>query len=132
MTFQWTENLTVGVELMDDQHKELFSRVNAFAESVAQNKESIFVEELIKSLEAYLDTHLTLEETYMKQYDYDEDDTEEHLKQHKTLRTNIERLKSEYLKKGSSKDLNQKIQTHLCNWLITHVSKIDKKLGDYL
>lgn len=132
MTFQWTENLTVGVELMDDQHKELFSRVNAFAESVAQNKESIFVEELIKSLEAYLDTHLTLEETYMKQYDYDEEDAEAHLKQHKTLRTNFQRLKAEYQKKGSSKDLNQKLQEHLCNWLITHVSKIDKKLGDYL
>ncbi|MBF0456317.1 MAG: hemerythrin family protein [Nitrospirae bacterium] len=132
MTFQWTENLAVGVELMDEQHKELFQRVNAFVEAVAQNKESVIVEERIKNLESYIETHLTLEETYMKQYDYDEEDAEAHLKQHKTLRTNFQRLKSEYQKKGSSKDLNQKLQEHLCNWLITHVSKIDKKLGDYL
>ncbi|MBF0553850.1 MAG: hemerythrin family protein [Nitrospirae bacterium] len=132
MSFQWTENLAVGVELMDEQHKELFQRVNAFVEAVAQNKESVFVEELIKNLESYIETHLTLEETYMKQYDYDEEDTEAHLKQHKTLRTNFQRLKTEYQRKGSSKDLNQKLQEHLCNWLITHVSKMDKKLGDYL
>ncbi|MBF0486833.1 MAG: hemerythrin family protein [Nitrospirae bacterium] len=132
MSFQWTENLAVGVELMDEQHKELFQRVNAFVEAVAQNKESVFVEELIKNLESYIETHLTLEETYMKQYDYDEEDTEAHQKQHKTLRTNFQRLKTEYQRKGSSKDLNQKLQEHLCNWLVTHVSKIDKKLGDYL
>jgi hemerythrin len=132
MMFQWTESLSVGVDLMDEQHKELFSRVNAFVEAVAQNKESIFIEELIKNLEGYLETHLTLEETYMKQYDYDEEDTDYHLKQHKTLRTNFQRLKTEYLRKGSNKDLNQKLQEHLCNWLITHVSKVDKKLGDYL
>jgi hemerythrin len=132
MTFQWTENMAVGVELMDDQHKELFTRVNAFVEAVAQNKESVIVEELMKYLESYVETHFALEETYMKDYDYDEEDTDIHLKQHKTFRTNIQRLKTEYQRKGSNKELNQKIQDHLCNWLITHVNKIDKKLGDYL
>ncbi|MCG6552288.1 MAG: bacteriohemerythrin [Candidatus Magnetominusculus sp. LBB02] len=132
MTFQWTENLAVGVELMDEQHKELFARVNGFVEAITQGKESVVVEELMNYLESYVDTHFNLEETYMKQYDYDEEETEIHLKQHKTFRSNLERLKSEYQKKGATKDLNQKIQEHLCNWLITHVSKIDKKLGDYL
>ncbi|MBF0319571.1 MAG: hemerythrin family protein [Nitrospirae bacterium] len=132
MTFQWTENMAVGVELMDEQHKELFTRVNAFVEAVLQNKESVIVEELMKYLESYVETHFTLEETYMKDYDYDEEDTDIHLKQHKTFRTNFQRLKTEYQRKGSNKELNQKIQEHLCNWLITHVSKIDKKLGDYL
>ena len=35
---QWTEDLTVGVEAIDNQHKELFSRINSLADAIRQGK----------------------------------------------------------------------------------------------
>jgi hemerythrin len=35
---QWTEDLSVGVETIDNQHKELFSRINSLADAIRLGK----------------------------------------------------------------------------------------------
>ena len=37
MIIKWTQNLSVGVREIDDQHKELFKRINEMIYTMTQN-----------------------------------------------------------------------------------------------
>jgi hemerythrin len=48
---QWTEDLTVGVEAIDNQHKELFSRINSLADAIRQGKCTYIIHGVVTFLE---------------------------------------------------------------------------------
>jgi len=130
---EWTPDFSLNNSTIDEQHKELFSKMNQLLYYIANDQEDGELE-ILELLEAYTVTHFTTEETLMKQVDYP------HYAAHKAQHTTFiemfkkfKKLKQEYEpNKEGHLYLALHIQQKLVNWLVHHVGQSDKKLERFL
>ena len=130
MALQWTQALSVGVDEIDNQHKELFSRINNLHTAISQGKGKEDVAKVIKFLEDYAITHFGVEERYMTRYDYP--GYLQHREQHTEFMSNIFDLKKELETHGATSYLVIQVNLQIGDWLINHIGKVDKALGSFL
>lgn len=130
MTIEWNQNLATGVEEIDNQHKELFNRVNMLFEACRQCKGREEVSKLVKFLEEYVVTHFGTEEKYMTRYGYP--DYPSHKEQHTNFIKDFLELKKQFEMQGETLSLTIKINKKIVDWLIQHIGKVDMKMGVFL
>ncbi|MEY4723336.1 MAG: hypothetical protein RLZZ324_849 [Candidatus Parcubacteria bacterium] len=85
MTYVWTEELSVGVKELDDQHRHLFNLINALIAKSEAGEEGPEQEvlRLLDELMNYNVYHLGIEEEHMQAYDCV---SKEHFESHQTYR----------------------------------------------
>lgn len=127
---KWTESLSVGNELIDSQHKELINKVNDVLEACNQKKGKEKIEEMMKFLKDYTVKHFNDEEALMKKYQYPS--YEEHKKIHEDFIRKVEGLDEKIKKEGINLSIIMLVNKTLVDWLINHISKVDKKVGEYI
>lgn len=130
MHLEWTSELSVGNELIDGQHKELFRRINLLGEAVQQSSPKEEFQKVLSFLEEYIESHFGMEENYMKTLNYMK--YSEHLLQHAIFRYLIADVKKRTDEKGPTWELIILIKTKLSDWLRRHISVMDKELALYL
>ncbi len=130
MAIEWTEDLATGSSEIDRQHKELFNRVNALLEACRQGKGKAEVSKVVQFLDDYVTTHFSEEEKYMRKYDYPTYAT--HKAQHLEFIENFSELKRQIEKEGAGVHLLVKTNHMIVQWLINHISKVDRALGTFL
>jgi len=57
---EWTQDLSVGVEQIDSQHKELIARVNSFYDVMSGAEKNAKVLEVLNFLESYVISRITI------------------------------------------------------------------------
>ena len=130
MTFQWRQDLSVGFQEIDDQHKELFRKINDLLESIGQGRGIQEVKNMIKFLEDYTATHFSSEEKLMLKHNYNGYPAQ------KTEHNKFIKVLDELKKKIGTSDVLLSslltVQKVTVDWLINHISKMDKTLGSFL
>ena len=123
----WNSNLSVGVEMFDEQHKKLISIINKLYDAMKEKKGKEVLEEVFNELVEYTKTHFKSEEDMMMKFNYPY--YAEHLKEHNDLTKTAMDLIEKY-KKG---DLFVTIETlnFLKEWLSHHILETDKKYGPF-
>jgi len=66
----WTPDLSVGVAMIDEQHKMLFEKVDKLFEAGKNNQEKEYISKLLDFLDAYTKKHFSDEEKYMLSIHY--------------------------------------------------------------
>ncbi len=132
---EWTQDLAVGIEPIDEQHKELISRINNLVAAIRNQICKYTIGETISFLEDYVVTHFSEEERLMSSHDYP--DCRQHIAQHKIFMRNFEELKRGLAlldggTKPGSYDLSVETNRVVVDWIRTHILHVDKKLGAYL
>jgi hemerythrin-like metal-binding protein len=132
---QWTEDLAVGIEKIDEQHKELFEKISDLVSAVKQSVCKYKIGEVIRFLEEYAAFHFGEEERYMLKFGYP--DYQAHKAQHEQFKANFQELKKELPKlEGGSKpgsyDLSVETNKVVVDWILDHIAKVDKRLGVFL
>ncbi len=130
MRLQWTEDLSVGVQEIDSQHKELFIRANGLLEAMKRGKGREEIGDLIKFLDDYTIMHFGLEERYMLEYEYP--DYLSHKQKHSQFIEKIRGEKKELESAGLTIDAAARIGFFLSQWWIEHIRSVDKLLGIFL
>lgn len=130
MAIEWTKDISVGVDKIDDQHKELFNRINGFLDAMNRGAGKEEVGNVIDFLEDYVLTHFGAEEGFMTKHKYPE--YQSHKAQHVVFLKNLSDLKKEFEFGGVTLPLTLKVQRHIVDWIINHIRKIDKALGAFL
>ena len=130
MSIQWTEDLSTGFTEIDNQHKELFRRINEFHQACKLGKGSEKVRETIKFLEEYVIMHFSTEENYMEKYNYP--DYNSHKIQHQNFINNIHNIKENFEKEGAAVSLVVNINHMIVEWIQKHIRKVDKALANFL
>jgi len=127
---EWDASMSVGVEKIDTQHKELFAKINDLLSALASGNGTAKIQEVVGFLESYTRKHFDTEENCMRRYSYPECD--DHFAEHKAFIDDIHKLQDEL--KAGSKDALQtlKVQRRVCDWIVTHIANTDTKLGSYL
>lgn len=128
---QWTEDLSVGIESIDRQHRELFARLDRLVDAVRQGKCRYIVESTIGFLEGYAAAHFADEERYMERTSYPA--YPRHKGQHAEFLERISRLKAVLAEEGhGSYPLSVATIQMASDWIREHISFVDKELGIFL
>jgi hemerythrin len=130
MAIQWDQSLSVGIDKIDNQHKELFNRVNALLDACNQGKGKQVVGEIIDFLGDYVVTHFGAEERYMQQYNYP--DYGAHKAMHDGFIDSFGQLKKKFESEGPGIQLVLQTNRTVVDWLIKHIGNTDKALGAFL
>ena len=72
---KWTEDLSVNIAEIDDQHKNLFKIIGDLSTAIQQDKNKEDLRKILESLTDYTVNHFTLEEDYFEKYDYPHKDS---------------------------------------------------------
>lgn len=129
MAIEWTPNLSVGVELIDDQHKIWFEKANGLYEAGRERRAKEYIVTMLDFLDDYTKQHFSDEEAYMKKISYPEIDDQK--KMHASFISDLAKLKSEYDQSGGNILVIINANKMIINWLTKHIQTMDKKIGEY-
>lgn len=127
MAIEWTPNLAVGIESIDQQHKTLFEKANQLFEAGKNSRAKEFIAEMLEFLDQYTKQHFQSEEAYMRSIGYPEYENQKKL--HAGFIAALERLKKEYQESGGNILLILNANQMVVDWLLKHISVEDKKIG---
>jgi len=127
---QLDEELSTGIQEIDQQHDELLKRTEKFTKAIAKNKEKQQLSYLLNFLVSYAEYHFESEERIMEEYGYD--DIHEHRKRHMEFFDVVNKLKNKLKEEGPSNSFALDVQRFLMDWLILHVKNVDKKMAEFL
>ncbi len=130
MVLKWDEKLSVGVEALDEQHKELFQSLEELVEAFQESRQDKQVSELIEFLDDYSLRHFRAEDDLMRLYGYP--GSEHHRKEHQIFISRLENLKQDLATKGPSHALASQATHLLLKWIVSHIKNVDYELGRYL
>ena len=126
---EWDNSLSVGVEAIDNDHKDLIELINKLFEAINTQYSNEILEEAFASLNHYVKDHFTHEEALMKKYQYP--NLEEHILLHQGFVNELPKMKEKLFSAGSYKTaLN--VYQFLADWLINHIIKEDLKYTQYI
>lgn len=132
MPIIWRDDMNVGVEEIDNQHKYLVCLINTIEAGVNCNLgKKLFVEQL-SQLEAYTHFHFDREEKFQieKLFPHSESNKTEHKQLIKRLEEIIENLKSGEDTLLRQKDIGNLFEV-LREWLLDHILVEDMKMKDF-
>jgi hemerythrin-like metal-binding protein len=127
---EWESRYMVGIEQIDDQHRELFKLANDLFLG-CQNEDGsskIFFELTVHKLVSCLKKHIWIEEQLLEYIKYP--DRAAHKQQHSVFVKNILE-KIDKIEQCQQPRLKQ-FAYHLRDMLITHITLIDKKYATYI
>ncbi len=128
MPLEWTPALSVGIEEIDDQHRELFRRAGQLVEGLRRG-DPAEIDELVDYLHRYAVSHFGAEEAAMRAARYP--GYARHKAEHDRFIADLLELSVES-DDGGGAFVAVKIDHWLSGWLRDHVSRIDPELGKHL
>jgi hemerythrin len=120
---EWIDSLSVGVEEIDEQHKELIGRINQLALAREEKRGSEVTAAVLAGLEAYIAEHFGLEEAYFRELEYP--DAKAHVAEHEGFKRRVAEFRAAYSRNEAA--LDDEILGYLKSWLTRHISYSDKK-----
>ena len=126
----WTQDLSVGVDLIDSQHKKMFQMAEELFRAEKSHKEKAFLYELFGFLDDYVKAHFANEERYMREIGYPGIDRQK--LEHAEFARQLKILKKEFDLSGGDIVLIINTNHIMLDWLSEHISKLDKKIGEYV
>jgi hemerythrin len=126
----WHDSYSIGIRLIDDQHKELINLTNRLHQASVygwENSKVAFMS-AIRAAVDYVGYHFGTEEKIMERIHYP--DYKSHKKEHSDF-------VKEVLRQVQDFQADQKVSANdfvlfLKNWVLAHIAVCDKKLGMYL
>lgn len=118
--FEWQEEYNIGVELIDKEHKRLFSIINKLFALKEEGKDSQWAcQEGIKFFKGHAMKHFADEEEYMASIGYE--GLKQHSRIHKGFREDtLPALEQELEKTGYAPDAVEHFLSVCAGWLIGH------------
>ena len=126
----WTSDLSVGIELIDEQHKMLIKHLNDLSMSLNSGQGPAKITTTLSFLIDYTNFHFNAEEKHMAVNGYSE--LENHKKMHEEFRTILSNMEEELKEDGATQSLADSIDTLLVKWLLEHIRMIDVAFGKFL
>jgi len=125
----WSDTFSVGVAVIDEQHKELFARTNRLLEACQEGKGKEAVRETLAFLGEYVRTHFATEEKLMVQYGYP--GFAAHRKLHEGFTEAFLGLQKE-AERNVGVALVTQVNKTVVDWWVNHILKVDRELGAFL
>ena len=124
----WDKSYSVNVSRCDDDHKKLFSLLNALHDAMKAGKGREVIQKVVKDLADYTRYHFSQEEALLAKTNYP--DFLNHKAQHSIFVQQVEQFQSAL----AAGDMSQSIAVtdFLRNWLAKHIKQADRQYSAHL
>jgi len=130
VTFGWNRNLELGIPRIDEQHRELFHRVDLLVDAMMKREGPEALASLFDFLGSYVYDHFAAEEALMREQAYPQ--LAEHEAEHRRFIEDFKALQREYTRDGPTALILVKMNGRIAQWLVEHIARTDKALGDHV
>lgn len=130
MPVLWSNDLATGVDKVDDQHKELFARINRLLDACMSGKGVDEVNNTLDFLMRYVVEHFETEEAAMRRAHYAGYDV--HRRLHANFRAEVEKMAHEIRAEGIGRAAVVKVNQTVVAWLNDHIRKADRVMAQAL
>lgn len=127
---EWSSSLQIGVEDIDNQHKEILGRINSLMLSMQAGKGAEQIGALLEFLTDYVKHHFAAEEKLMAELLYP--GFEQHRGEHAEFVRDLATLKGEYEAEGASSHFAVKVNSRVGVWFVSHIMRSDRAIGTFL
>ena len=117
----WDDNLSVGVNLFDNDHKELIAIANRLHDSITVGAQQGVLAPILNELVKYTIYHFGHEEGMMLQYSYP--DYDKHKSEHDSLIEKVQDFDDQVQSGKTSISLS--LISFLKDWLVNHIMVTD-------
>ncbi|MGD8908391.1 MAG: bacteriohemerythrin [Chromatiales bacterium] len=124
---EWSNDLSVGIEEIDEQHKVLVGLVNKMHEAIHQRHGSDVVISILSDLADYTRIHFAVEESLMRILNYP--GYEEHKKVHEELLHTVQDLQEKVA--SGKKSIGFELMHFLKTWLTKHILDEDMEYSSF-
>ncbi|HNR89429.1 MAG TPA: bacteriohemerythrin [Spirochaetota bacterium] len=114
---QWSDNLSVGVQVFDEEHKNLVGFVNRLNNALTIGSAKKTMEEILSSLIRYTIIHFKHEEDYMALHGYPA--LEKHRAEHEALKAQVADFHERFV--AGKTTFSLELMTFLRDWLTNHI-----------
>ena len=118
---KWDKRHSVGVKIIDEQHKHFIELLNKLYECLGSDDTSKLAD-IISNLADYTELHFKTEEDYFEKFNYE--GAAEHKVTHDEIRAKVKGFLD---KKGDPKAIGFELLYFLERWLFIHLDGKDKK-----
>ena len=124
----WTDNLSVNIRAIDEEHKKLINMINELHSSMGSGKGKETIGKVLTGLVNYTKTHFASEERLMEKNAYA--GYLNHKAQHDALTNQVMDLHAKF-QEGKTL-VTVEVMNFLKDWLADHIQNTDKKYGPFL
>lgn len=122
----WSDDYLIGIENIDNQHKEFFSIAYQFYNECLADEGDECIHDTLKFFGNYARKHFKAEEAFMKIIEYPQ--LEKHIKLHMDFLDSYSDLMFEFKQSGATEKMVNKILSIVMDWIKAHIVDAD---GDY-
>jgi hemerythrin len=119
---EWSEDLSVGIQEIDEQHKVLLEILNELNDGLHDVRRKEIRLEVLDKLIDYTKVHFAVEESLMRILGYPR--YEEHKAEHDRLIGEIKEFREKFIQDPSAP--TYELLVFLKRWLLNHIMKVDK------
>lgn len=120
---QWKPCYETGNNLIDEQHKSLFSTINSLNNAMLEGQGQTIVRQTLESLQDYTTIHFDTEEQFMRDHQYPR--YLKHKMEHEALKAKVAEFERE---NDDLSSLTIAVSEFLTNWLIHHIKDEDQQM----
>jgi len=124
----WDKKFETGIELIDEQHKQLFQILNELTSHLGNRSGPKALNKAFNDLAEYADYHFKTEDKVWGQYLKDDNWFADHDRQHKSFFADVISLKNEEKNKPLD-DVIQNIVFFLSRWAARHILDSDRRMA---
>jgi len=125
---KWSDDLSVGIDMVDEDHKKLLSLINQLQTAAHYQTDNSMIESTLNDLVDYTKYHFSREEQLMEKNNYP--DLEQHKKQHEAMVKQVTQFINEY-RTDNTRTIDNVI-SYLKTWLINHINGTDQQYVPYI
>jgi len=130
MAYLWNSTLETGHKKIDEQHRQLFNKLNDINAAFRNGKGAEEIFTTLAFLTEYTVMHFATEEELMEKNDYP--DYAVHKKNHDDFKATAGELTQKLRKDGPSEDFIVDVTAVIGDWLISHIRIDDIKMASYV
>ena len=125
---QWKPEYSVGIDSMDDEHREMINLINEIYEKLESELDTDQIEQCLGDIFSTISMHFALEERLMQKSNYAE--YQAHKDDHEDLLDQIRDLMDDFA--GDTSSGATMLEQSLSNWFAGHFSTFDARLHGVL
>ena len=126
--FKWTQKMSVGVPVIDAQHKKFFELLNSIEDALIKGEGDDAIFEILRELVQYTQFHFQAEEDFMKERFFK--DYPEHRAEHMNFTEHVKTLVRKY-RANEGVDASE-IRHFMVDWLSKHIMNCDQKYAKFI
>lgn len=125
----WSEEISVGIQEIDEQHKQLVSLINRLYDAMTLGEDKLQVaRDVLNELMQYTLVHFSVEESLFRIFEYP--DYEKHSERHRELREKVIEINRK-VQRGE-RLITPELLFFLRKWITSHIMVEDKAYAPFL